>query len=69
MEYKYVNSSQVKGVAYDQDSRELFVQFTNGSEYKYNDVPYEEYSNLASAPSVGSYLNQNIKGVYSYERV
>lgn len=65
--YTPVSSSNVEGVAYEDG--DVYVKFLNGSEYKYEGVPASIYQELLNAPSVGSYLNSNIKGSYPYTRV
>ena len=64
-----VASSNISAVGYDADTSTLYVRFTNGSEYAYDDVPQDEFDNLVNASSVGSALNENIKGQYKYRRV
>ena len=68
-EYRYVTSSNIQGVSYDRDTQTLYVQFKNGSEYSYASIPSDEYEELISATSVGSYFNDNIKGQYAFTRV
>ena len=67
--YSPVVSSNVAAVGYEADTETLYVQFKNGAQYAYASVPADEYEALLTAPSVGSYLNDNIKNVYSYRRV
>jgi len=64
-----VSSSNVASVGYDPNSMILEVEFKNGSIYQYFDVPETEHASLMSAPSVGGYLAQNIKGNYRYTRL
>jgi hypothetical protein len=69
IEKEYVTSSNVEAVGYSDDYQILRVWFLNGSVYDYSGVNELEYEALRDAPSVGSYLHQNIKGQYPYERV
>jgi hypothetical protein len=64
-----VTSSNVASVGYDPDTMTLEVEFNEGWVYQYFDVPDAEYRNLVSAKSVGTYLNQNIKGRYRFTRL
>ena len=64
-----VTSSNVASVGYDSNSMTLEVEFINGSVYHYFDVPEIQYLDLMGAPSVGTYLNQHIKGSYRYLKV
>ncbi len=64
-----VISSNVASIGYDANTMTLEVEFTNGSVYQYFDVPGTEYHALLNAPSVGSYLNQNVKTSYRYAQI
>lgn len=63
-----VSSSNIASVGYDATSQTVYVTFLNGATYAYKGVSQQEYENLRTAPSVGSYLNRNFKNVYPYER-
>jgi hypothetical protein len=64
-----VNSSNVKEIGYDGINKTLYIEFLNNSLYIYNGVPINKFEGLKNAPSVGSYLNRNIKDSYSYRRI
>lgn len=64
-----VSSSNVAAVGYDAQSQAVYVQFHDGSLYAYKGVTEQEFTNLRTASSVGSYLNRNYKNIYPYERV
>ena len=64
-----VNSSNVAEVGYDDVSQTLEILFRNSGLYQYFEVPRREYEALMAAPSLGEYLNRNIKGTYRYARV
>lgn len=68
MERIHVESSNVISIGYDEDSSTLEVEFYSGI-YRYYDVPSYIYNELIGAGSKGSYLHQNIKSNYSYEKV
>ena len=61
-------SSNISRFAYDDASRVLKVEFTNGSVYDYFDVPDHVFSGMRNASSKGQYLAQQIKGNYRYAR-
>ncbi|MFZ7131195.1 MAG: KTSC domain-containing protein [Eubacteriales bacterium] len=69
VEMHRVVSSNVLAVGYNEELQIVHVQFQNGSEYMYKGVPKHEYEGLINAPSIGSYLFQNFKNVYPYERI
>ena len=64
-----VSSSNVESIGYDPETQILHVKFIGGSLYQYLNVPQIEYDQLINAPSIGSYLNRNIKGLYAYQKI
>lgn len=47
---------------------ELEIQFTDGTVYTYENVPYDVFQELTEAPSAGAYFNSDIRNAYSYRR-
>lgn len=68
-EMTIVSSSNVESVGYEANTEILYVRFLNGSLYEYKNVPIMVYEQLLNAPSIGSYMHRNIKGIYPYERI
>lgn len=64
-----VSSSQISYIGYEDDDMSLIVVFTNGSTYRYDNVPREVFDDLKSASSVGKYFNANIKNSYSNSKI
>jgi KTSC domain len=65
-----VESYNISHIGYDLHSQTLFVQFRkNGAVYKYNSVPPELHERFMSAPSKGHFLDAEIKGTFSFEKV
>lgn len=64
----YVDSSNVEAIGYDDDIQEMHVQFVSGICYIYHDVPREIFDQLMNAPSKGSFLNREVKGVYQFTK-
>ena len=65
-----VESTSIDLVGYDEEARELYVQFRlRGRTYVYFDVPAEAHAALLDAPSKGRYLNFEIKPYHRYRRV
>lgn len=64
----YVDSSNVEAIGYDDATQELHVRFLSGGYYVYSEVPRHVFDDLMSAPSKGSFLNREIKGVYHYTK-
>ena len=68
-EMKYVESSRVEALGYDEDSSTLYVRFKNGGAlYAYYEVPKYEYDDFFSGRSIGRKISE-IDKVYRYSRV
>ena len=61
-----VDSSNVESVAYDGETKTLAIKYVNGGLYSYDAVDMQVYTDLVHAESVGKFLNQQIKGRYSF---
>lgn len=62
-----VKSSNIKAIAFEDDW--LYVEFTNGSIYRYKNVPKEYFENLKNAESVGKYFSNHIRPNYYHEQI
>jgi len=56
-----VDSSSVSSIGYDSATFELEVEYRNGRCYRYLQVPVAAYRLLLRAPSIGEFLNKQIK--------
>lgn len=63
---KSVYSSMASEIGYDPDTKEMIVRWNNGKTSAYKDVPEDVAQECANAPSVGQYLNSEIKPNYSH---
>lgn len=63
-----VESSNVKRVAFHDNSKNLCVEFNNGELYAYHGVDNDTYVSLVHAESVGKYLNSVVKALYPYTK-
>ena len=64
-----VDSSNIKSLGYDNESKALEVEFTNGAVYRYSGVGKRTFEELMETKSKGAFFHENIRGKYSYERV
>ena len=70
MKRSHVSSSNVLSVGYDISTLTMEIEFKSGDIYQYYEVPEIIYKNLINAPSVGRYLDQNIKKKgYRYKKI
>jgi two-component system cell cycle response regulator DivK len=62
-----VDSSAVDRVEHDSDSGALQIWYSGGDRYTYFEVPREVYEALLAAPSIGAFVNGEIKPNYRFE--
>ena len=67
--FKDVNSSMLRRVRYDPQSKFLDVVFRTGEKYRYKGVPADEYDGLMEAQSHGKYMQTRIIDRYEVERL
>jgi hypothetical protein len=60
-----VTSSQIAYIGYDEDTKDLYVTFNNGSTYKYENVPNSVFIDFEQSESIGKYFSANIKDKYN----
>ena len=58
---------RIRSVGYDLASSVLEVEFVGGHVYEYYDVPLSVYSALMESDSKGSYFNDRIRDMYTYQ--
>lgn len=63
-----VESSMIRSVGYEADSRTLEIEFNSGGIYQYFNMPPEEYEGLMKAESHGRYFLAHIRDAYDYRR-
>ena len=62
-----VSSSAVDRVDHDEQTGTLDLWYSGGDRYSYFDVPRDVYEALLAAPSVGAFVNAEIKPHYRFE--
>lgn len=65
IERKPVLSSNIKAIGYDAASKQLDVEFSSGSVYRYSGVSPEAHASFISAPSIGSHFARQIRNQFS----
>lgn len=65
--FVFRGSSNLATASYDPETKELEIEFQDGSEYTYSNVGPETYRGLTLASSAGQYFHRHIKGRYAYE--
>jgi two-component system cell cycle response regulator DivK len=62
-----VSSSAVDRVDHDEQTGTLDIWYSGGDRYSYFDVPRDVYEALLAAPSIGAFVNAEIKPHYRFE--
>lgn len=60
-------SSNIAQFTFDPATDTLTIEFADGSEYDYMNVPASVYRAFGAAGSAGQFFHRNIKGRYSYD--
>ena len=69
MNWISVSSSNISSLAHEGNPDILYVQFHDGSVYQYHGVSAETFQEMLDSHSQGIFLNTNIKGNYSYNKM
>ncbi len=69
MERKRVNSSKLRSVGYDERSRVLEIEMSNGQVFQYSGVYPEVYRRLMAAPNPTAFFDDKIAEEYTPKRV
>ena len=64
-----VYSSHVDRVGWDEETSELVIEWKNGKTSAYAGVSEDLAQQVANAPSVGTMIHNQIKGVYPHRYV
>ena len=69
MQRKRVNSSKLRSVGYDEQSRTLEIEMSNGQVFQYVGVYPEVHRRLMAAPNPTSFFDDKIAEEYTPKRV
>jgi hypothetical protein len=69
VERKRVNSSKLRSVGYDEKSRTLEIEMSNGQVFQYVGVYPEVYRRLMAAPNPTTFFDDKIAEEYTPKRV
>lgn len=64
-----VKSSNIKKTDYDTETKKLVVEFNNGLQYEYDEVPLTTYVAFRKSESQGSYFGKNISKKYKFKKL
>jgi hypothetical protein len=69
MQRKRVNSSKLRSVGYDESTRTLEIEMSNGEVFQYGGVYPEVYRRLMAAPNPSAFFDDKIAEEYTPKRV
>lgn len=61
-------SSQIESMGHDPETNTLHVKFRRGGHYSYSGVDAAKYARFQAAPSHGTFLGKEIKGVHPFTK-
>jgi hypothetical protein len=64
-----IESSNLVKTEYDIETSKLLVQFKNGAEYEYDEVPHTIYAQFRLSESQGNFFNTKISKEFSYKKL
>lgn len=64
-----ITSSNIKRTEYDTETKNLLVEFNNGSKYNYEGVPHQLYTQFRMSESQGKFFNSSISKSFKYKKV
>jgi len=64
-----INSSNLKKTEYDTITKKLVVEFNNGSQYEYEEVPHQLYTQFRMSESQGKFFNSKISKSFKYKKL
>ncbi len=69
MKMKGVVSSNIHSIGYNEDTKELHVEFKkNSALYVYLNVPKTVFEEFVASSSAGGYFYKNVRGKYEFKK-
>lgn len=69
IDYTDVESSSVRRIAYDPQSKTLHIEYRNGGVYAYHNVLEKHYTALMNAKSIGSHIAKHVKPNHKHSKI
>jgi hypothetical protein len=64
-----IESGTIVRSQYDTESKDMIVEFKNGTRYQYNEVPHATYTKFRMAESQGKYFSTDIAKKFKYNKL
>ncbi|MEN6395139.1 MAG: KTSC domain-containing protein [Methanoregula sp.] len=69
MERQSVKSCILRSVGYDNDMKNLEIEFHSGLIYQYSGVPTKVYTDLLSSSAVGKYFSEKVRNRFHAKQI
>lgn len=69
MQREKVDSSSIKTIGYDPETKELHVDFHKSGRYVYHNVPQSTYEEFMQSDSKGKFLHAYVKGQHEHQKL
>lgn len=67
--FNEIKSSNLKKTEYDTETKQMIVEFNNGSKYEYSEVPHQIYTKFRMSESQGKYFSSEIAKKYKFKKL
>jgi len=67
--FNEIKSSNLKKTEYDTETKQMIVEFNNGTKYEYADVPHQIYTRFRLSESQGKFFTSEIAKKYKYKKL
>lgn len=64
-----IKSSNLKKTEYDTETQKMIVEFNNGFQYEYEEIPHNLYTKFRKAESQGKFFMSEISKKYKYKKL
>ena len=64
-----IQSSNVIKTEYDTETKKLIATFKNGTNYEYENVPHQIYTQFRMSESQGKFFSEKISKTYKYKKL
>jgi hypothetical protein len=64
-----LESSNMARSEYDTETKQMIVEFKNGTKYSYDEVPHKVYTQFRMAESQGKFFTSEISKKYKYTKL
>jgi hypothetical protein len=64
-----IDSTTIIKSTYDTESKEMMVEFKNGTKYQYQEVPHSIYTKFRMAESQGKFFSNDIAKKFKYSKL